>query len=137
MRCCMQHLWAHGRRKFYEHADFAAGRKRGKDAAPISPVALEAVKLIDALFDIEREINCESASRRLAVRRESSVPRVAELETWMRTDRTRLSRHAPVAMAMDYTLKRWDGFTRFLNDGRICLTDNAAERALRPLALGR
>jgi len=46
---------------------------------------------------------------------------LAELETWMRTERARLSRHAPVAKAMDYMLKRWDGFTRFPDDGRICL----------------
>ena len=49
----------------------------------------------------------------------------------------RLSRHADVAKAMDYMLKRWDAFTRFLDDGRICLTNNAAERALRGIALGR
>ena len=55
----------------------------------------------------------------------------------MRTERTRLSRHAPVAKAIDYMLKRWDGFTRFLDDGRICLTNNAAERAIRGIALGR
>ena len=129
--------WAHGRRKFYELADIAAGKRRGKGATPISPLALEAVRRIDALFDIEREINGESAERRLEVRRERSTVRVAELETWMRTERTRLSRHAPVAKAMDYMLRRWEGFTRFLDDGRICLTNNAAERALRPLALGR
>ena len=52
-----------------------------------------------------------------------------------RTERAGLSRHAPVARAMDYMLKRWAGFTRFLDDGRICLTNNAAERAIRPLAL--
>ena len=55
----------------------------------------------------------------------------------MRTERAGLSRHAAVAKAMDYMQKRWDGFTRFLDDGRICLTNNAAERALRPLCLGR
>ena len=129
--------WAHGRRKFYELADIAAGKRRGKRAPPISPLALEAVKRIDALFDIEREINGESAERRLAVRRERSAPLVAELEDWMRTERAGLSRHAAVAKAMDYMLKRWDGFARFLDDGRICLTNNAAERALRPLCLGR
>ena len=109
--------WAHGRRKFYELADIAAGKRRGNGAAPISPVALEAVKRIDALFDIEREINGEPAERRLAVRRERSAPLVAELQAWMRTERTRLSRHAPVAKAMDYMLKRWDGFTRFVDTG--------------------
>ena len=85
----MQHLWSHGRRKFYELADIAAAKRRAKDAAPISPLALEAVKRIDALFDIEREINGESAERRVAVRRERSAPLVAEFETWMRTERAR------------------------------------------------
>ena len=129
--------WSHGRRKFYELADIAANKRRGKGAAPIAPLALDAVKRIDALFDIEREINGEPAERRLAVRRERSAPLVAELEAWMRTERTRLSRHAPVAKAIDYMLKRWYSFTRFLDDGRICLTNNAAERALRGIALGR
>ena len=55
----------------------------------------------------------------------------------MRAERTGLSRHAPVAKAMDYMLKRWDGFARFPDDPRICLTNNDAERALRPLARGR
>ena len=55
----------------------------------------------------------------------------------MRAERGRLSRHAEVAKAMDYMLKRWPAFTRFLSDGRICLSNNAAERALRGLALGR
>ena len=132
-----QVCWAHGRRKFYELADIAAGKKRGKRAPPISPLALEAVKRIDALFDIERAITGETAERRLAVRQEKSVPLVAELEDWMRTERAGLSRHAAVAKAMDYMLKRWDGFTRFLDDGHICLTNNAAERALPGICLGR
>lgn len=55
----------------------------------------------------------------------------------MRGERAKLSRHAPVAQAIDYMLKRWSGFTHFLDDGRVCLTNNAAERALRGLALGR
>ena len=55
----------------------------------------------------------------------------------MRAERAKLSRHADVAKAMDYMLKRWDAFTRFLEDGRICLTNNAAERELRGIALGR
>ena len=129
--------WAHGRRKFYELADIAAGKGHGKRAPPISPLALEAVKRIDALFDIEREVNGQTAERRLAVRREKSAPLVADLEDWMRTERAGLSRHAAVAKAMDYMLKRWDGFARFLDDGRICIAINAAERALRGIALGR
>ena len=129
--------WAHGRRKFYELADIAANKRRGKRAPPISPLALEAVQRIDALFDIERAINGETAERRLAMRHERGAPLVAEHEAWMRTERAALSRHAAVAKAMDYMLKRWDGFARFLDDGRICITNNAAERALRPLCLGR
>ena len=129
--------WAHGRRKFYELADIAANKRRGKRAPPISPLALEAVKRIDVLFDIERTINGETAGHRLAVRRERSAPLVAELEDWMRMERAGLSRHASAAKAMDYILKRWDGFARFLDDGRICLTNNAAERVLRGIALGR
>jgi transposase len=129
--------WAHGRRKFFELADIAANARRGKDAEPISPLALEAVRRIDAIFDLERTINGADSATRLALRREWTAPRVTDLERWMRSERERLSRHASVAQAMDYMLKRWDRFTRFLEDGRICLTNNAAERALRGVALGR
>lgn len=128
---------SHSRRKFFVLADIATNAKRGKQAAPISPIALEAVKRIDALFDIEREINGMTADARLGRRHSESVSLVAELEEWMRTERAKLSRSSPVAEAIDYMLKRWDGFTSFLEDGRICLTNNAAERALRGFALGR
>ena len=129
--------FAHARRKFYELADIAAGKRRGKRAPPISPLALEAVKRIDLLFDIERGINGKTAEQRLVARQELSAPQLAELEDWMRTERTGLSRHSPVAKAMDYMLTRWDRFARFLDDGRICLSNNAAERAIRGIALGR
>jgi len=131
--------WSHGRRKLFELADVAEAarrRARGKTAI-ISPIALEAVKRIDALFDIEREINGRSAAERLAIRQKLSASYVAELENWMREQRVKLSRHDPVAKALDYMLTRWTAFTGFLDDGRICLTNNAAERALRGLALGR
>jgi transposase len=118
-------------------ADIAANARRGKSATPISPIALEAVKRIDALFDIEREVNGGSVEERLAARRLRSTPVVAALEEWMRAERAKLSRHSAVAKAIDYMLTRWPAFTRFLEDGRICLTNNAAERALRGLALGR
>ena len=127
--------WSHARRKFFELADIAA-KARGK-LTVIAPLALEAVKRIDAIFAIEREINGVAAAQRVAIRHERSVPFVRDLEDWMRTERARLSRHADVAKAMDYMLKRWAAFTRFLDDGRICLTNNAAERALRGIALGR
>ena len=129
--------WSHARRKFFELADIAANLRRGKQAAPISPIALEAVKRIDAIFDVEREINGLPAEKRLAARQERSAALVAAFEAWMRAERAKLSRHAAVAKAMDYMLTRWEAFTRFLDDGRICLTNNAAERALRGLALGR
>jgi transposase len=132
--------WAHARRKFFELADLAAAvRRRTQHRTPviISPLALEAVQRIDALFDIERSINGLPAEERLAVRQEQSAPLVVALEAWMREERRKLSRHSDVAGAMDYMLKRWAAFTRFLEDGRICLTNNAAERALRGLALGR
>ncbi len=129
--------WSHARRKFFELADIAANARRGKNAPPISPMALEAVKRIDVIFDIERDINGLSADERLRVRRETSAPLVAGLETWLRAERARLSRHAAIAKAIDYMLNHWPGFTRFLEDGRICLTNNAAERAMRGLALGR
>jgi hypothetical protein len=89
------------------------------------------------LFDIERTIIGRPAEERLARRKELSTPLVAELESWMRDQRAKLSRGNDVAKAMDYMLTRWDAFTRFLGDGRICLTNNAAERALRGIALGR
>ncbi|AVH45591.1 IS66 family transposase [Agrobacterium tumefaciens] len=129
--------WAHSRRKFFVLADIAANAKRGSKAAPVSPMALEAVKRIDALFDIEREINGLAAEQRMERRRKDSQPLVEELHDWLQIERAKLSRSSPVAEAIDYMLKRWDGFTSFLDDGRICLTNNAAERALRGFALGR
>src|SRR3954462_11500335 len=89
------------------------------------------------MFAIERAINGQSAERRKAVRQELSAPLVADLKNWMREQRANLSRGNDVAKAMDYMLKRWSAFTRFLDDGRICLSNNAAERGLRGIALGR
>jgi transposase len=129
--------WAHARRQFFELADIAANARRGRSAAAISPIALEAVKRIDGLFDIERGINGQSAEERLRVRREQSAPLVAALEAWLREQRSRLSNSSAVAGPIDYMLRRWDRFIRFIDDGRICLTNNAAERALRGFALGR
>ena len=126
--------WSHGRRKFFVLADLARsvpGKEHG------APLAIEAVHRIDAIFAIESKINGLPAEQRLAVRTTRIAPLVSELESWMRSERARLSRHANVAKAMDYMLKRWAAFTRFLSDGRICLTNNAAERALRCIAIGR
>jgi transposase len=129
--------WSHGRRKFFELADIAGNARRGRNAPVISPIALEAVKRIDALFDIEREINGLSSEQRLTVRHERSSPLVVALEDWLHAERVQLSRHAPIGKAIDYMLKQWPAFARFLEDGRICISNNAAERALRGLALGR
>jgi transposase len=132
--------WSHGRRKFFVLADIEANAQRKaqrKKPAVISPIALEAVQRIDALFEIERAINGLSSDQRKAVRQDRSTPLVASLHTWMREQRAKLSRHNDLAKAMDYILKRWDAFTRFLDDGRVCLSNNAAERALRGIALGR
>jgi transposase len=132
--------WVHARRPFFVMADLAENARRkvqGKKPAVISPLALEAVRRFDALFEIERGINGQSPERRKAVRQELSAPLVADLEAWMRAQRAKLSRRNDVAKAMDYMLKRWSAFTRFLDDGRICLSNNAAERAVRGIALGR
>jgi len=132
--------WGHARRPFFAQADLDATARRraqGETPVPISPLALEMVRRIDALFEIERSINGKSAEERLAVRQRLSAPLVADLEVWMREQRAKLSRSNDIAKAMDYMLKRWPSFTRFLNDGRICLSNNAAERALRGIALGR
>src|SRR4029453_17504549 len=75
--------WAHARRAFFELADIASSARRGRDAAPISPLALEAVRRIDAVFDVERGINGLSANERCDVRQERSKSLVAELEAWL------------------------------------------------------
>jgi len=127
--------WAHARRKFFVLADVTTNA-HGKFAV-IAPMAFEAVKRIDAIFDVEREINGRPPLERLAERALRVAPLVVDLEIWMRTERAKLSRHSEVAKAMDYMIKRWEAFARFLSDGRICLTNNAAERQLRGIALGR
>lgn len=118
--------WAHFRRKFF---DLARLRK--------APIAIEAVRRIDEVLAIERDINGKSPEQRLAVRREQSKPLVDKLEEWLREERKKLSLKHPLVKAMDYGLKRWAVFIRFLDDGRICMTNNAAERAVRGIAVGR
>lgn len=118
--------WAHGRRKFFELAELQK-----------APVAIEAVRRIDELFAIEREINGRPPEQRLTVRQERAKSLVLSLERWLREERRRLSSKSPVAKAIDYFLKRCSAFSRFLDDGRICLSNNAAERAVRGIAIGR
>jgi transposase len=127
--------WAHGRRKFFELADVA---RRARDARrTISPIAVEAVQQIDAIFDIERQINGLSAEERLSIRQQRVRPLVEALHAWMKAERARVPAKSVLAKAMDYMLKRWPAFARFLDDGRLCLSNNAAERMIRPLAVGR
>ncbi len=95
------------------------------------------MKRIDALFDIERDINGRSAEERLAVRQEKSKPLLIELEAWFRLELEGLSRSSPVIEPINYMLSRWADFARYADDGRICMTNNAAERALRGVACGR
>src|SRR5919202_6121908 len=118
--------WAHARRKFFEMAELKK-----------APIAIEAVRRLDALFAIERAINGMTAEGRRAVRAERSRPLVSALEAWLRGHRSKLSAKAETAKAIDYLLKRWPAFTRFLEDGGICLSNNAAERALRGIAVER
>ena len=118
--------WAHARRNFFKLAELAK-----------APLAIEAVRRIDAIFDAERVINGLPVEQRYAFRQERIAVLVSEFEAWMRGVRGKMSRHTDVAKAIDYMLKRWPSFARFLDDGRICLTNNSAERALRGIALGR
>jgi transposase len=103
-------------------------RKLGKD---------EAVRRIDRLFDVERDIDGCSAEQRRTVWQQFSAALVADLHAWMSDERRKLFARNDAAKAMEYMLKRWTVFARFIDDGRICLTNNAAGRALRGIALGR
>jgi transposase len=116
--------WAHARRKFFELA-------RLKKA----PIAIAAVERIDALFAIEREIHGLQPQQRATVRDESSRPLVEALHAFLCDRRAKLSGKSETSKAIDYSLKRWDVFTRFLDDGRLCMSNNAAERTLRGIAM--
>ncbi len=118
--------WAHGRRKFF---DLARINK--------APIAVEAAERIDALFAIEREINGLMPQKRMRMRHERSRSLVIALESWLREQRARVSKHSETGKAIDYSLKRWTALTGFLDDGRLCMTNNAAERELRAIAVGR
>ena len=118
--------WAHARRKLFELA-----------AVSRAPIAAEAVRRIDELFAIEREVNGRPAAERLAVRKERAGPLVAELEAWLRAQHARVSPKSETGKAIAYALNHWEALTRYLGDGRICMSNNAAERALRGVAVGR
>ena len=93
--------WSHARRKFFELADLKGNARKGKPAHDISPVALEAVARIDAIFDIERDINKLTVAERQAARHQPSRPLVEELHDRLRAESDRLSKHNPVAKAID------------------------------------
>ena len=118
--------WAHARRELFdEHA-----RTR-------SPIALQALEKIGAIFAVERGINGQSAKIRRAVRQSQSVPLLADLKAHLETSLTRISGKSDLAKAIRYSLNRWEALCRFTEDGRLEMSNNAAERAIRPLTLGR
>jgi transposase len=118
--------WSHSRRKFF---DLAKLQK--------APIAIEAVRRIDELFAIERTILGKTPAERVSLRQEASKPLVIALEAFLREKRTLVSTKSEIAKAINYSLNRWTAFTRFLEDGLICLSNNAAERSLRGIAIGR
>jgi transposase len=118
--------WAHVRRKFHDlHVALA------------SPVAREAIERIGALYAIEREIRGRPPDERQQIRRARARPLVDDLRAWMEQKLSALSRKSEVAAAIRYALARWRALLRYIDDGRIELDNNSAERALRAVALGR
>ena len=118
--------WAHVRRKFYDLV-----------AAHRSPVAAEALERIGALYAIEKEIRGRSPEERREVRNERSRPLLESLKQWLEATLGKLSRKSDTALAVRYALGRWEALLRYVDDGRIEIDNNAAERALRVVALGR
>ena len=118
--------WAHARRKIYE-----------AHAATGSVIAQGALERIAALFAIEKLVMGKSPEDRLAARQQQSLPLLAELKNFMDQALTKISSKSSLAGAMRYALTRWTALTIYANDGHLEMTNNAAERAIRPLALGR
>jgi transposase len=116
--------WAHVRRKFYELAES-------------SPVAADVLRRIASLYAVEDEIRGLPADERRDARDQRSRPIVDDLYRFLEARGRQVSAKAKLGEAISYALKRWDGLTRFLDDGRIDLDNNAVERAIRPLALNR
>jgi transposase len=118
--------WAHVRRKFYELYQ-----------AHASPIAAEAVQRIGALYAIEEEIRGRLPDERRAVRQSRAGPLIESLHNWFEVSLTNLSRKSDTTAAIRYALGLWQALTRYLDDGRLEIDNNAAERALRTVALGR
>ena len=116
--------WAHVRRKFYELADN-------------SPVAVEVLQRIAALYKIEDDVRGASAEQRQQIRHQRSRVIVDDLRTFLETKNRQVSAKAKLGEAIRYALTRWDGLSRFLDDGRVDLDSNTVERSIRPLALNR
>jgi hypothetical protein len=114
------------RRRFYELA-----------AADASPIAGEALQRIAALYAIEKDIRGRGPEERRDVRQERSRPILADLEPWLRAKLALVSQKSKLAEAIRYALSRWEGLTRFLDDGRIEIDSNTVERSIRPIALNR
>jgi len=130
--------WAHARQVFFKLADIASKAKEKNPKRPIvvSPMALEAVRRIDEIFAIARDLG--PGARRATGPAQGEERAASGRSPGLDEGRAgqALGRNN-VAKAMDYMLKRWAAFSRFLEEGRVCLTNNAAERAMRPPALGR
>jgi transposase len=118
--------WSHVRRKFHD-----------VHHATASPIALEALERIAALFVIEDSVNGHAPDRRRAARAEHAAPRLDELKAFLETSLTRISGKSELAKAIRYALARWKALVRYLTDGRLEMTNNAAERAMRMPVLGR
>ena len=118
--------WAHVRRKFHDLVQ-----------AHDSPIATEALERIAALYGIEKEIRGRSPDERRLVRQDRSVPLLQSLHNWMKESLAKLSKKSPVTTAIHYALGRWTQLLRYTTDGRLEVDNNAAERSLRAVALGR
>jgi len=118
--------WAHARRAFYELHE-----------ANQSPVAAEALARIGALYAIEAEIRGRPPGERAAIRQARAGPLLESLREWLRQIMARISKKSELAKAVSYILSRWTALTRYRDDGRIEIDNNAAERSLRAVALGR
>jgi transposase len=118
--------WAHVRRNFYELAT----------PGP-APIASEALKHIAEFYVIEKEIRGRSAEERRLIRQQKSRPLTDTFQKWLRTKLSLISQKSKLADAIRYALSRWEGLTRFLDDGHIELDNNAVERSIRPIALNR
>ena len=118
--------WAHVRRRFYELA-----------AAGPAPIASEALQRIAAIYEIEKDVRGRGADERRDIRRDKTGPLIADLEPWLREKLALISQKTKLAEAIRYALSRWEGLTRFLDDGRMEIDSNVVERAIRPIALNR